>query len=137
MTNNYDRPKDEARINLDGGPPNPDEPYDFQAVPTRFFFDVETVGGIDPDQIVHEGISILQVKLAEIIKELTGGVGEPDEFGGAQSPTLNGAGYAGADAGGFTPVGGPSGGYGGASSWGGAAQGGATPYGATPYGGNW
>jgi DNA-directed RNA polymerase II subunit RPB3 len=105
-------------------------------VPTRFFFDVETVGGIDPDQIVHEGISILQVKLAEIIKELTGGVGEPDEFGGAQSPTLNGAGYAGADAGGFTPVGGPNG-YGGTSSWGGAAQGGATPYGATPYGGNW
>ena len=127
------RPKDEARINLDGGPPNPDEPFNYDAVPTRFFYDVETVGGLEPDQIVTQGISILQRKLAEIIKELSGGVGGPEDFGGAQSPTLNGAGYG--DAGGYTPVGGP--GYGGASSWGGAAQGGATPYGATPYGQNW
>lgn len=127
-------PKDETRVNLDGGPPNPDEPFDYNAVPTRFFYDVETVGGLPPDQIVQQGISILQVKLAEIIKELSGGVGDPEGFGGAQSPTLNGAGYG--DAGGYTPIGGP-GGYGGASSWGGAAQGGATPYGATPYGQNW
>lgn len=91
------------------------------------------MGGLEPDQIVTQGISILQRKLAEIIKELSGGVGGPEDFGGAQSPTLNGAGYG--DAGGYTPVGGP--GYGGASSWGGAAQGGATPYGATPYGQNW
>lgn len=103
-------------------------------MPTRFFYDVETVGGLEPDQIVTKGIQRLQIKLAEILKELSGGTGDPEDFGGAQSPTLNGAGYG--DAGGYTPVGGP-GGYGGASSWGGAAQGGATPYGATPYGQNW
>jgi DNA-directed RNA polymerase II subunit RPB3 len=111
------RPKDEARINLDGGPPNPDEPFNYDAVPTRFFYDVETVGGLEPDQIVTQGISILQRKLAEIIKELSGGIGGPEDFGGAQSPTLNCAGYG--DAGGYTPVGG------------------STPYGATPYGQNW
>lgn len=132
------RPKDEDRINLDGGPANPDEPFDYNAVPTRFFYDVETVGGLDPDQIVTKGISVLQHKLAGIIAELSGGAGGADgvDFGGAQSPTMNGAGYGGAD-GGYTPAGA----YGGASAWGGAggaAQGGTTPYGATPYGGqNW
>ena len=34
------RPKDHERINLDGGPANPDEPFDYNAVPTRFFYDV-------------------------------------------------------------------------------------------------
>ncbi|CAA9959956.1 DNA-directed RNA polymerase protein [Pyrenophora teres f. maculata] len=126
-------PKDEARINLDGGPENPDERFDFNAVPTRFFYDVETVGGIDPDQIVTKGIHRLQLKLAEIVQGLNGGIAGPDDFGGAQSPTLNGAGYGG-EAGGYTPVGGP-GGYGGGSAWGGPPQGAATPYGATPYGG--
>jgi len=89
------------------------------------------VGGLDPDHIVTRGINILQTKLASIIKELQGGPGGPDgqDFGGAQSPTMNGAGYGAVD-GGFTPAGG----YGGASAWGGAAQGGTTPYGATPYG---
>jgi DNA-directed RNA polymerase II subunit RPB3 len=103
-------------------------------VPTRFFYDVETVGGLDPDQIVQLGIKTLQTKLATVIHELSGGPG-PDgaDFGGAQSPTMNGAGY-GADPGYTTP------GYGGASQWGGAGgagQGGTTPYGATPYGQNW
>lgn len=126
-------PKDEERINLDGGPANPDEPFDYAAVPTRFFYDVETVGGLDPDQIVTQGINTLQHKLASIIHELSGGAGGPDgmDLGGAQSPTLGGAGY-GADGGYTTP------GYGGTSQWGGgAAQGGTTPYGATPYGQGW
>lgn len=102
-------------------------------MPTRFFYNVETVGGIDPDQIVVLGINKLQEKLAGIIHELQGGAG-PDgmDLGGAQSPTLNGGQYGGADGGYTTPA------YGGASAWGGAggaAQGGTTPYGATPYGG--
>jgi len=127
------RPKDQDRINLDGGPANPDEPFDYNAVPTRFFYDVETVGGLDPDQIVTKGIQVLQTKLAEVIKELQGGSG-PDGVGfeGAQSPTMNG-GYGGGPEAGYTTPG-----YGGASQWGGAggAQGGTTPYGATPYGGS-
>jgi DNA-directed RNA polymerase II subunit RPB3 len=100
-------------------------------VPTRFFYDVETVGGLDPDQIVLKGIETLQRKLAGVIQELQGGDQmDGADFGGAQSPQMNG-GYGGQDGGYTTP------GYGGASSWGngGQAQGGTTPYGATPYGG--
>jgi DNA-directed RNA polymerase II subunit RPB3 len=95
------------------------------------------VGGLDPDQIVIQGIEQLQEKLALVIKELQGTSGGADgmDLGGAQSPTMNGAGYGGADGGGYTTPG-----YGGASAWGGAggaAQGGTTPYGATPYGNSW
>lgn len=126
------RPLDEDLINLDGGPAQEDEPFNYDAVPTRFFFDVETVGGLDPDQIVNKGIQTLQQKLAGVIQELRGednmdGV----DFGGAQSPQMNGAGYQ--DPGFTTPYGGTGGG----SVWGngGAAGGGTTPFGATPYGG--
>jgi DNA-directed RNA polymerase II subunit RPB3 len=118
---------DQERINLDGGAPAEDEVFDYDAVPTRFFFDVETVGGLDPDQIVGRGIKGLQEKLASVIHELTGTGGPDGDFGGAQSPNMNG-GYGNNDAGYTTP------GYGGgASSWGGnPVVGGTTPYGATP-----
>lgn len=112
-------PIDEQALNLDGGLPAEDEPFDYNAVPTRFFFDVETVGGIDPDQIVLQGIKHLQQKLASVIHELSGDSGDGVDFGGAQSPQMNG-GYAGQDAGYTTP-------YGGGGS--------TTPFGATPYGG--
>lgn len=122
-------PVDEERVNLDGGHPAEDEPFNYDAVPQRFFMDVETVGGLDPDQIVNRGIKGLQQKLAEVIHELDGGDNANVDFG-AQSPTLNGGGF-GNDAGYTTP------GYGGGGSvWGpGATAGGTTPYGATPYGG--
>jgi DNA-directed RNA polymerase II subunit RPB3 len=123
----YHRPIDQERINLDGGAPAEDEPFDYDAVPTRFFFDVETVGGLDPNQIVERGIKGLQEKLASVIHELTGSGGPDGDFDGARSPDMNG-GYG--DAGYTTP-----GGYGGGgSSWGGANNGSTTPYGATPYG---
>lgn len=126
-------PKDQEKINLDGGEGNPEEPFDYTAVPTRFFYDVETVGGLDPDAIVTTGISTLQTKLASVINALQGTSGDGMDLGGAQSPTMNGGGYGGVDGGYTTP------GYGGASQWGGAgaAQGGTTPYGATPYGQSW
>lgn len=127
----FARPVDEERVNLDGGHPAEDEPFDYDAVPQRFFMDVETVGGLDPDQIVSRGIKGLQQKLAEVIHELDGGDGANGDFGGAQSPTMNGGGFGAPDAGFTTP------GYGGGGSvWGpGATAGGTTPYGATPYGG--
>ncbi|KAF1977890.1 DNA-directed RNA polymerase subunit D, partial [Bimuria novae-zelandiae CBS 107.79] len=120
-------PADEERIAHDGGPENPDEPFDYNAVPERFFFDVETVGGLQPDMIVNNGIKVLQEKLAMVIRELTGeeaANGGPD---GALSPTMDG-GY-GNDGGYVTP------GYGGGGGGYGAGAGGTTPYGATPYGG--
>ncbi|KAF2866114.1 DNA-directed RNA polymerase [Massariosphaeria phaeospora] len=126
-------PVDHDRINLDGGAPTEDEAFNYDAVPSRFFFDVETVGGLDPDQIVAEGIKTLQRKLAGVIQQLQGGGDGADgaDFGGAQSPTLNGGYGAAPDQGYTTPYGGN------ASVWGGAnaAAGGTTPYGATPYGG--
>ncbi|KAF2190787.1 insert subdomain of RNA polymerase alpha subunit [Zopfia rhizophila CBS 207.26] len=120
-------PVDEHNANIDGAPQE-GEAFDYDAVPTRFFFDVETVGGLEPDQIVTQGIKQLQQKLAGVIHELQGndGMNGADDFGGAQSPQMNGAGYGGQDAGYTTP-------YGNASVWGGG--GGTTPYGATPYGG--
>lgn len=99
-------------------------------MPHRFFFDIETVGGLEPDQIMQQGIKVLQQKLAAVIQELTGSdeTNGVDGFGGGQSPQMNGApGYGGPDPGYTTP-------YGNASVWGGAGN--ATPYGATPYGGS-
>lgn len=133
----YDRPVDEKNLNLDGGPETEGEPFDFDAVPNRFFFDVETVGGLEPDQIVLKGIRTLQEKVALVIGELSGESNmDGVDFGGAQSPTMNGAGYGVQDQGYTTPFGG-----GGGSVWGqnAGAAGGTTPFGATPYGGggNW
>ncbi|OCK83218.1 insert subdomain of RNA polymerase alpha subunit [Lepidopterella palustris CBS 459.81] len=121
-------PIDEENSNIDGLPQD-GEPFDFDAVPNRFFFDVETVGGLEPDQIVLQGIKVLQQKLASVIQELTGAEDtNMDGFGGGQSPQMNGGqGYGAPDPGYTTP-------YGNASVWGGA--GGATPFGATPYGGS-
>ncbi|KAF2277610.1 insert subdomain of RNA polymerase alpha subunit [Westerdykella ornata] len=118
-------PVNEQHLNMDGVPPQEGEPFDYDAVPTRFFFDVETVGGMPPDEIVTKGISTLQEKLAAVIQELKGGdAGDNLDFGGAQSPTMNGMGYGGQDAGYTTPYGG-----GGPSA---TAYGGAT----SAYGGN-
>ncbi|KAK2752207.1 45 kDa subunit of RNA polymerase II [Onygenales sp. PD_40] len=123
-------------------PANPDIPFDYDAQPTTFYLDVESIGNLEPDAIVQQGITVLQRKLAEIISALTGAGGEADRNGagmngmdedGARSPD------------GYEPPEGMDGGYtayaangvggaagGGGSVWGGA--GGATPYGATPYG---
>jgi DNA-directed RNA polymerase II subunit RPB3 len=101
--------------------------FDPDAVPGAFFFDVEGVGTLEPDQIVQQGITVLQNKLANIIQAL-GGAGEADGQNGAggQSPDV----YEPAPAdGGYTSYG--ANGIGGATAYGGGSQ---TPYGATPYG---
>lgn len=128
--------------------PQPEnEPFDFDAKPNRFFFNVETVGGLEPDVVIQNGIKILQQKLASVIQALNGG--EDDEMGEANGPSNaygDGArtpdgmnGYGGMDGGYTTPYGAAPGGqgagqHGNTSVWGG----GTTPYGATPYGqGGW
>lgn len=113
-------------------------PFDYDAQPATFYYDVESIGNLEPDAIVQQAIVMMQRKLAEIISGLTGDEGMAngamDEDTGARSPDA----YEppeGMD-GGFTAygAGGAAGGAGagGGSVWGGA--GGATPYGATPYG---
>ncbi|KAK4242111.1 DNA-directed RNA polymerase [Achaetomium macrosporum] len=110
-------------------PPQEGEPFDYDAVPNRFYFNVESAGSLPPDVIVSEGIKVIQQKLAGLIHELSegdGGDGMNGDYGGPRSPE-----YAtGADGfGGYTT---PFGNGGNQSSWGGA--GGTTPYGTTPYG---
>jgi DNA-directed RNA polymerase II subunit RPB3 len=103
-------PIDERNANWEGDESAADASFDPDAVPSAFFFDIEGVGTLEPDDIVRGGIDVIQKKLAETIKVL-GGV---DGMNGAQSP------------GGYEPA--PANGaYGGFDS----AR---TPYGATPYG---
>ncbi len=50
--------------------PLPDEPYDPKAVPDKFYFNVESVGSLEPKEIVLTSLRILQSKLAVIKNEL-------------------------------------------------------------------
>src|SRR6266498_2510542 len=61
--------------------PAPDTPFDPDATPSDFYFDVESVGNLEPDVIVKQGIKVLQEKIANIIKELGGG-GDGDRVNG-------------------------------------------------------
>ncbi|KAK1143481.1 RNA polymerase II subunit 3 [Aspergillus melleus] len=112
----------------------PDQPFDYDAEPNNFYFDVESIGNLEPDMIIQQGITVLQRKLASVISALSGsGEGdhggmmgvEEDDMMGVRSPDA------------YEPPEGIDGGFtayanGNASAWGASA---ATPYGATPYGG--
>ncbi|KAL6949044.1 45 kDa subunit of RNA polymerase II [Hanseniaspora vineae] len=50
--------------------PNDDEPFDYNAEPNNFYMNVETVGGLTPDQVVLRGIRVLQDKVNGIALEL-------------------------------------------------------------------
>lgn len=115
--------------------PQDGEPVPLDGQPGNFYVTVETVGGLEPDVIVQQGIKVLQQKLAAVIQTLVGGDDQNEVNGdgyGPRSPDgVNGGGY---DQGGYTT---PFDRGGATSAWGG---GGMTPYGATPYGnsgGNW
>ena len=110
-------------------PPLEGAPFDYRAEPNTFYFDVESVGIVEPDMIVRKGLNILQQKLAEVFSTLQGGQDGKED--GDYSPVVNGSSGANdqmAVDGAYTPYG-QGGGSG--SAWGG---GGTTPYGATPYG---
>ncbi|KAM3075238.1 RNA polymerase II subunit 3 [Clarireedia jacksonii] len=112
-------------------PPQEGAPFDYDAVPKNFYFEVESIGNLEPDAIIQQGIKVLQQKLAAVIQDLTEGDGRANGGGydAPQSPDtgMNGGGWQ--DPGYATPYGNT------ASAWGGGA-GAATPYGATPYGQN-
>lgn len=118
-------------------------PFAYDALPSKFYFEVESVGSLEPDNIVQQGIKVLQQKLALLLHDLDGpdvggGVGDggPENGIGFGAGGFGGAdpGQAGQDAFGGDGFATPflGGGQGGGSVWGG----GATPYGATPYGQN-
>lgn len=111
----------------------PGEPTVPEDKPQRFYFDVETVGGLEPDAVVQQGIRVLQQKLARIIKDVSEGGKEAGDNYAARSPERV-DGFGGATR--YGP------GYetqyqrdGQGSVWGqvGGQMGGATPYGSTPY----
>lgn len=58
-----------TQLNRYVDPSNPqpeDPPYDPAAEPGRFFFTVESVGSLRPEEIVHSAISVLQGKLGAV-----------------------------------------------------------------------
>ncbi|KAL8736471.1 MAG: hypothetical protein Q9166_000263 [cf. Caloplaca sp. 2 TL-2023] len=109
-------------------PPQDGEPFDYSAQPEKFYFDVESIGNLEPDAVVLQGIKVLQQKLALVIQELSGDDrnGNADGFGAPESDGLQGGGEYGLDQGYTTPFGNA----GGQTTYGG----GTTPFGATPYG---
>lgn len=110
-------------------PPIEGEPFNYDAIPSRFYLDVESVGSLPPDEIMQQGIKYLQEKLASVIDTL-GRKSEGDGFGdGMRSP---GQDYA---------MGGMGGGGGYETPYGAGAPDPRTPYasgfgGTTPYGQN-
>ncbi|KAK3315360.1 DNA-directed RNA polymerase [Apodospora peruviana] len=112
-------------------PPREDEPFNYDAVPSHFYFNVETAGNLPPDVIIAEGINVLQKKLAGLIHELSE-EGKDGDYDGPRSPEFNGGGDGWGQDQGYTTPGYGAGGN--QSAWGG--QGGTTPYGQTPYGGS-
>ncbi|KAM0747016.1 insert subdomain of RNA polymerase alpha subunit [Meredithblackwellia eburnea MCA 4105] len=118
-------------------PKDGSEPFDYNARPTRFYYDVETVGQMKPADIVTKGIDALIVNIHSVqlaLNDLAGGAGE------------DGAGQAGAGGGmggedeffDQRPRGGPAGGGGGGGdgyqNGGGGGGGGGGGYGG--YGGH-
>lgn len=110
-------PVDEQNSEWEGeSAANADGKFDPDAAPSAYFFDVESVGTLDPDEIVLGGIDVLQTKLANILNILDPDSNVPNGVNGGQDPDP------------YDPPG--DGAY---TSYGG---GGRTPYGATAYGQN-
>ncbi|PNY27668.1 DNA-directed RNA polymerase II subunit RPB3 [Tolypocladium capitatum] len=127
-------------------PPQEGEPFNYDATPDRFYFEVETSGTMEPDQIVQGGIRALQQKIGALLKGLDPRKygGEEAEADGPRSPDMNvdGGTTPWQDQGYTTPYGGNMTAYGGGNtSYGGGAGtsygGGNTSYGGgnTSYGG--
>jgi len=51
----------------DEEPPRENEEFDYNTKPRRFYFEVETVGSVSPQEVVIKGLQELQTKLANLI----------------------------------------------------------------------
>lgn len=119
-----ENPKDEWPISDNGAweqAKGDEVPFDYRAVPSQFFFNIETVGSMEPDACFQTAVKVLQQKLAGIIGAVNGeGTADAMEDYAPRSPGRDGEqGFA-------TPYN-----TGAASAWGGGTQYGST----TPYGG--
>lgn len=127
LTNLKSRPKSENAHREEA--PQEGDVFDYDAVPTRFYFEVEGSGSIEPDAIIQEGIKELQKKLASLIHGLGESDGVNGEYDGPRSPDAAMDGGGGWQDQGFTT---PYGTGGNQSAWGGGGS--TTPFGQTPYG---
>jgi len=59
----------------------PDEPFDYNAEPRKFYFEVEAIGQIPPNEIIYQGIKYLQEKLATVVRDLQERDDQEDELG--------------------------------------------------------
>jgi len=80
-------PIDQRNAEWEGDETAADAAFDPDAVPSAFFYDIESVGTLEPDDIVRLGIRVIQEKLAEIIKVLGGGPAGMDGMNGGESPS--------------------------------------------------
>ncbi|KAF8070125.1 DNA-directed RNA polymerase II, subunit 3 [Lyophyllum atratum] len=105
-------------------PPRDGEPFDFNAQPRQFYFEVETDGSLGPQEVVMKGLTELQTKLANLILGLktqpeldimTGA--EPQTIGRAPTDAWGGGGDSGEGGGGGGGWG-SGGGGGGGGGWG-------------------
>jgi DNA-directed RNA polymerase II subunit RPB3 len=131
----HDRPK--SKYAEWEEPPQEGEPFDYDAVPERFYFEVESAGNLEPDAIIQQGIKVLQQKLAAVIRDMTDGEAQTNGVNGGgfdapRSPDMGMNGQGSWPDQGYTTPYGQNGGN--AGTWG--NTGAATPYGATPYGQN-
>ncbi|KAI0000575.1 DNA-directed RNA polymerase [Russula vinacea] len=142
--------------------PLDDEPFDYNAKPQKFYFEVETDGSLGPQEVLMKGLTELQTKLANLVLGLKSDPPELDALAGdsgTQLPPANGtlpaqaapratgwgqeaspAGWGGAagtpgSAGGGS--GGGGGGWGTSPTGGGTAWGGSSGSGASPSAGGW
>jgi len=110
--------------------PREDEPFDFNAKPSKFYFDVETDGSLGAQEVVMKGIAELQKKLAALIwalRRARSGENEMDmPARGDPAPVATaaaGAWGAGAGgSGGWGEASSSTGGAGGGGGWGGGAS---------------
>ena len=70
-------------------PPNPSDQFDYDAQPTKFYVDIETVGSLAPDEIFQQGIKYLQEKLALVVQAIGPGQA-PGGGGGAIDDGMGG-----------------------------------------------
>lgn len=71
-------------------PPKSTDVFDYNAQPDKFYFNVETVGMLKPNEVVERGIHVLQNKLAEVVLSLDKLDDRANDFGGAGGAMTNG-----------------------------------------------
>ncbi|KAJ7462328.1 DNA-directed RNA polymerase II, subunit 3 [Mycena galericulata] len=109
-----------------------DEPFDFNAQPGKFYFEVETDGSLGPQEVVMQGLAELQAKLANIVIALK--KTEPDMLPGERAEE----GATAATWGAAGPGWGEGGGNTSGSGWGSSSPNrGGAPTGAWGSGGGW